>query len=290
MSANLKAGAIMVLSVTLLTLNDGIAKYLSADLSVPQLLFYRGLFATVILAVAAKVSGHALRHRALTDRWVLARAGLDVSCTFTFLVGLTLLPIAIATTLVFVSPVVLTIFAAVFLREHVGWRRWTAVLAGFAGVVLITGLGGQGWTYAVLFPLASAVLIAGRDLVTRMVSPAIPTIHVALATSVCVTLAGLLGLPFADNPLALWHIGWLMLMGLLICGSYFGYITAIRLGELSFVAPMVYASILVALGLGVVIWNDTVSWRQLAGIVMIVASGVVIFVRENARRREALHA
>lgn len=290
MSANLKAGAIMVLSVTLLTLNDGIAKYLSADLSVPQLLFYRGLVATVVLAVAAKMSGYALRHRALTDRWVLARAGLDVSCTFTFLVGLTLLPIAIATTLVFVSPIVLTIFAAVFLREHVGWRRWTAVLAGFAGVVLITGLGGQAWTYAVLLPLASAVLIAARDLVTRMVSPAIPTIYVALATSVFVTLAGLLGLPFADNPLELRHIGWLMLMGLLICGSYFGYITAIRLGELSFVAPMVYASILVALGLGVLIWNDTVSWQQLAGIAMIVTSGVVIFVRENARRREALRA
>ncbi|MGI9333519.1 MAG: DMT family transporter [Gammaproteobacteria bacterium] len=283
MSNNLKAGVVMVVAVTLLTLNDGIAKHLSDTLSVAQILFYRGLFATAALVIAVKASGHSLLHRRLLDRWVLTRGGLDVCCTVTFLFGLTLLPIAIATTLVFVSPIIVTLLAATVLREQVGWRRWSAVFAGFAGVVTIMGLGAQPWSYAMLLPLLAALLLACRDLVTRKVSADIPTIQVALVTSVCVTLAGLVGIPFSENAVAPVHFAWLSLMGLMMCCFYFGHITAVRLGELSFIAPLVYTSILVALGLGVIVWNDTVSWQQLAGIALVVASGVVIFVREGAR-------
>lgn len=281
MSDNLKAGGLMMLGVTLLALNDAIAKTATGTLSVAAVLFYRGLWAIAITCIALKLSGLTIISRDLGQRWVFARGCLETLGTVVFVTSLSLLPIGLATTLVFTSPMLLTLIAAFVLRERVGWRRFSAVFAGFAGVILVSGIGTQHWTSHAVWPLCVALCVAFRDLATRKVDARIHTLHVVLLTAVMVTVAGAIGMPTPLESIQWTTIAMLGVGAALLCGSYYCYISAVRLGELSFVAPLVYVGILVALALGVVVWGDELRVPQLLGTVLIIGSGVVILARER---------
>jgi drug/metabolite transporter (DMT)-like permease len=283
MHHNLRAAGLMVAAMLMLSFNDAIIKHVSEALGIGQLLFLRGLLVTLIFSAVIKASGRPLLPGAILERWSLTRAVFEAAATLTFVSGLALLPLAINTTLVFTSPVLLTVLAALLLHETVGWRRWLAVVAGFSGILLIARPGDQGWSWAVVLPLTAAVMVACRDIATRYIAADLSSLYVALLTAALVGIAGLLVSAFDWQPIELVSITWLLLSASLLSGAYFCYISAIRLGELSFVAPFSYVSVIASIILGRLIWGDVLSWHTLAGVILIIVSGLFIFYREQRK-------
>jgi drug/metabolite transporter (DMT)-like permease len=284
MSTNLKAALVMIGAMVMLTFNDAIVKHTGQTLSVGQILLFRGLMVMTIFAVAIRFSKLPLLTRQLGERWTLVRGVFEVSATACFLSGLVLLPLAVASALVFASPLFITLVAGGLLGERVGWRRWLAVLMGFGGTLLITEPWGASWSVALLLPIAAAALVAGRDISTRYISPHQSSLYVAFLTATMVTIGGAVMSLFQWREVTPTSIGWVAVCAVLLSGAYFALITAFRSGELSFIAPLKYVSIIVAIGLGALIWDERLSLLQFAGVGLVIAAGVVIFYRGRKAR------
>ena len=271
----------MLAAMVMLTFNDAVIKHVGQSLAVGQVLLFRGLMVMAVFAAAIRIAGLPLITRQLGERWTLVRGLFEVAATACFLSGLVLLPLAVASALVFMSPIFITLVAAALPGEHVGWRRWSAVLVGFGGTVLITQPFGASFSLAMLLPIAAAALVAGRDIATRYISTHQSSLYVAFLTAAMVTLGGAVMSLFQWQPVTLTSLGWIAICAILLSGSYFSLITAFRIGEMSFVAPLKYVSIVIAIALGAWIWNERLDVSQLAGVVLIIGAGIAIFVRQR---------
>jgi len=282
---NVAAALLVILGMAMISSNDALMKLSSAELGVGQLLFVRGSLAVILFSVFIKLSGRPLFPRRAFSRWNGLRALCECCATVCFITGLTLLPIAIASTLVWTTPMMLTLAAAFLLKENVSTGRWLAVLVGFAGVLLVTNPFGESFSPAMLLPLLAAVFVTARDLMTRRIEASVDSLYIVLTTLTVVTLAGLLIALFDWRPVSLTRTGWLTLSALLLGTGFLCQITAVRKGELSFIAPFSYTGILVAVFWGYVVWQQWPSNLTFAGIALIVGSGMYILTVGRISRR-----
>lgn len=287
-----KAVAMALIGGAVLSLNDAIIKTLVATFPIGQVLCIRGLFVAVpILLFAWRAGGlHRLRINSLKGQAL--RGICVVSSSFLFVAGLSFLPLAEAIAISFAGPLFVTALAPAMLGEHVGWRRWSAVLIGFAGVLFIVrpGVGAMQW--AALFPVGAAVAGGMRDLITRKISATETSEAVLLVTTVVVTLAGLATWPLGGwRPIPLHELGLFIASGLLVGLAHFCLIESFRLGEAALVAPFKYGNLLWATLFGFLFFGQWPDWQTLAGAFVVVVSGLYILQREQRRRRlAATHA
>lgn len=272
--------AAMIVAALLLTLNDATSKYLTETYSVWQVIAARQFFSLlVIIAYVHAMTGWAAL--AVTNRSVMAlRAAFFVSTTGFIVASFSALPLAFVTAIAFSSPIFVVAFSHVFTSEHVGMRRWLAVLAGFIGVLIIVRPGGAGFEWVWMLPIAAALSAAMRDVVTRGLSKTDTSISILLWSNVTVIV-------FTGIATAL-H-GWtevtgtaavfLFLNGLLNAGAHFLIIESLRLGEASLVAPFRYSGLIWATILGFLIWHELPDGWTLAGATLLVASGIYIIER-----------
>jgi drug/metabolite transporter (DMT)-like permease len=210
----------------------------------------------------------------------VARGAIEVGCGGLYFLALASLPLGDTATLFFVAPILLTALAALLLKEPVGARRWAAVGLGFLGV-LVTAGAPQAWTVLLLLPLGSAMFSAFRDIATRQIPPTVPAGAISLVTAASMGIGGFLTLPFGwVRPDA---AGLLLLAGsaLVVAGGYQSYVLAIRLGDLSFVSPIRYVAVPIAMVLGFIGWGDVPAAHKLLGAAIIVGSGLFILYRER---------
>ncbi len=287
---NLKAAMLVVIAMTMITTNDAIVKHITQVFGIGQIMFMRGLLICVIFAVVLKFKKQPVLDRASVNRWSLVRACLELLATLTFLTGLSLLPIATASTLGFASPLFLAILAAVFLGERVGLLRWLIIVAGFGGVILITNPFSGEMNWAVIFPITCAVFVALRDMVIRYVPPGISTHQVAFTNAWVVTLGGGIYSLFQGWNVAelSWYLWFIALSITMYCGYLF-YISGSRLGELSYIGPFKYVSILIAIGYGYLLWDELPSPTMLIGAAIIIFSGVILIYGEKRKARLAAY-
>lgn len=291
---NLKAAGLVSLTMSLFAISDTLVKSLFERLAVGQVLGLRGLFITCLLLAFLLVRHRRLVLGQLLDRIALARAGLEIAVAYAFFKSLQLMPLADATVLLFAAPIIMTVAATLFLGEKVGPRRWTAVLVGFAGVVLVAGPGNATIGLAALLPLTAAFLVAGRDLITRFIPPGHDSTTVALTTAVGVTLGGWLSLPAGALGIATpwllpsageWAI--ILLSAAIIGTAYNTIVIGYRLGETSFLAPFRYTAIPLAILLSWTVFGDVPSPVMLLGALIITGSGLFIFARERQLAKQA---
>ena len=275
-SNNVKAALLMMLAMALLASNDVIMKRGSENLGIGQLLFIRGSLAIAIFSFAIKVAGRRINLESAFSKWVVLRAFSECGATLCFIIALSLLPFATASTLLSTSPIFLTIAASLVLRERVAMVRWLAVLVGFIGVVLVANPGSADFSLAMLLPLAAAVLLCVRDLVTRKLDPSLNSLCITWTTLVVVTVAGLL-LSFLDwRPVEITQVAWLSGSAVLISSAFFFLVSSVRLGELSFIAPFSFTGTLIAVVYGIVVWNELLGPTMILGIALIIVSGLYI--------------
>ncbi len=283
---NMRGALLMMGAMTAYTLNDVFVKLALADVPLFQAIFLRGIGAVLFLFILCHVLGQ-LRFDFPRSEWglIALRTSGEVAGTYFFLTALWHMPIANVTAVMQALPLTVSLAAAVFLREPLGWRRLTAILIGFAGVMLIIQPGGADFSFFSLYALITVVCVTLRDLMVRRMSRDVPAVLVALAAAVGVTALGGVGSLFIDlQPVGMWP-------GLYIfgatCSLAFGYVfsvTAMRKGEIGFVAPFRYASLVAALILGVVVFGEWPNGLTFLGAGIVVATGLFTLYRETQLR------
>lgn len=286
---NIRAALLVMIAMAMITTNDAIVKHISQVFGIGQIMFIRGLLTCAIFAAVLSYRGQPVFSLRALHRWNLIRGLLELLATLFFLTGLSLLPIATASTLGFSSPIFLALMASLVIRERVGLVRWTVILVGFGGVLLITNPFAASANWAVIFPIVCAVLVALRDLVIRFVPGDIPSLQVAFTNAWIVTLGGgvyslIQGWAF---PALDWYV-WFGGLAVAICCGYLFNVMGTRLGELSYVGPFKYTSIVLAFVYGYFIWGNTPTPAMLAGAAVIIVSGIYLITHEKRRARAAI--
>ncbi len=277
----------MVGGSALITLNDSIIKSLGGIYPVGEMLFVRCLFTLIPVAYFAWRAGGLASLRVNDWTGQAIRAVAVVSSAFCFVYGLKFLPLADNVAIAFAGPLFVTALAPFLLGEFVGWKRWTAVLVGFAGVLIMVRPTGAGLQWAALLPLGAALTGAVRDIWTRRLRLTETSESILLVTTTAVGLGGLVTVPFAWVTPTLPHLAALAVSGLLLGCSHFLVIEALRLTEAAVVVPFKYSAFVWAVLLGFIMWGDIPQPWTLAGVVLVIGSGLYILNRELMQRAPA---
>ena len=190
------------------------------------------------------------------------------------------MPLADAIAITFAGPLFVTALAPIFLHEQVGWRRWGAVLTGFAGViVMVRPSGASALQWVALLPLGVALCGAIRDITTRHMHGTETTAGIMFYSTGGVIVVGFATAPFAWEPISAIQYGMFAINGLVLGGAYFFLVEALRLAEASLVTPYKYATLIWAILIGIAVWGDLPDLQMLGGAVLVVASGLYILHR-----------
>jgi drug/metabolite transporter (DMT)-like permease len=288
-AANRRGVLAMAAGMASFVSNDALVKFVSQSLPAAQLIFVRGVFATLLLLAIAHAMGATSQLRTLLDRKVLVRAAFDAFATMTYLTSLFHLPIGNATAINMATPLFITLFAVIAFNEQVGTGRWMAIATGFVGVLLVVQPSGTAFNAYALLCLGGTLLHASRDLITRAIDRSIPSILITLSTAVAVTLLSAVFGLFEDwKPVSWQQLALLATASGFLSGGYYLLTVAMRGGEMSVIAPFRYAGLLFALVLGFVVWGDVPNALAWAGIGLLVAAGLYVLHSERSRPRAEL--
>jgi drug/metabolite transporter (DMT)-like permease len=288
LSDNSRGIALMCLSMLAFTLNDTFMKAVTGDgMPLFQAILLRGVISTAgLIVIAARTEGGLRLMPAGSDRLYLSlRTVGEITSTLTFLLALTHMPLANLSAIMQSLPLAVTLSAALLLKVPIGWRRLTAIMVGFVGVMLIIRPGAADFDRWSVLGLASVACVVLRDLSTRAFSPNLPSTTGAIWAAVSVTAMGAIGVAVEGwQPVDLKTVletG--AAAGFLIVG-YLCAIKVMRVGDLTTVAPFRYTSLLFAIILGWALFGTLPDQYALIGGAIVVASGIYMLVRERTRR------
>lgn len=283
LSPNIVGALFMMGSMAAFTMNDALIKSTNGDLPLWQLLFLRGLLTSVlVMALGVWLGSLGWRFSQRDWFWLAMRSLSEIGAAYFMITALLALPLANVTAILQMMPLSVTLAAALFLGEALGWRRMVAILIGFAGMLLIVRPGPEGFDMMSLYAVAAVGFVTARDITTRKMSTNVPSLTITLAASLCVTaFAGVASAVqgWAEVTLPLW-----MLIGgaaLTISAAYYFSIQTMRYGEISFIAPFRYTSLIWALTFGWLVFDDWPDALTFLGAGIIVATGLFTFWREQ---------
>lgn len=271
-------------------LNDTQVKVVGETLPLGEMVFIRGLFASILIGALAVYFGLHRYIGLLLHKTVIWRTIGEMGATILFLTALLHMPIADITAVLQVIPLAITAAGAIFLAEAVGWRRWTAIAVGFAGVLIVLRPGGEGFNLYGLLALGAMLFVTMRDMVTRVMPAATPTFLVGAFTSVAMTVLGA-GMGVAESWAMPTAFDLLLMFGAaaFIAVGYLTAIVAMRHGDVAVVAPFRYSVIVWAIIVGYLVFGDVPDLPTLAGTAIIIVTGIYTLYRELALAR-AEHA
>ncbi len=291
-NGNLRGIVLMVVSMAAFAIEDSFIKRAADDMPTGQILLMLGVFGAAIFTVMAARAGQKPFSRDLLQGQVMLRNLGEVIGTMGFVTAIALTPLTSATAILQAMPLAVTLGAALFLGESVGWRRWTAILVGFAGVLVIIRPGLEGFDINSLWAVLAVFGLAIRDLATRRVPARIGSMSISVSGFVSVAILG--GAMLALSGGAVWPgtLQTALMVGALSAGvvGYWMVVEAMRVGEISAVTPFRYARLIFALIIGILIFGERPDVMTLAGATLVIGSGLYTFARERVRRRNAARA
>lgn len=279
---NMRGASLMMASMAAFTFNDACLKYAASELPLFQTVFLRGLLVTGLLLLLAWHQ-NALRPIPPGEWPKVALRALAELCAFLpFVIALTHMPLANLTAILQVLPLTLTLAGAVFLRESVGWRRWSAILVGFFGVLLIVQPGMAGFNGYALLGLLAVVAVTLRDIITRGLAPEVPSLLVSVVTAASICTLGAVGSLFETwspvTPMQGSVIAW---ASIFILGGYLFSVMVMRVGEIGFVTPFRYTALIWGLLLGWLVFGEWPNTLALLGGGIVAATGIYTLWRER---------
>jgi len=280
---NLLGAALMTCCVLAYVLNDAVMKLLFADIDFFQAIFLRGLVSLPPLLVLALMTKTLLqKYSAKNQGLMIIRILAEIGTTVTFLTALKHMPLANVTAILQSLPLAITMAAAIFLGEPVGWRRWSAICLGFTGVLLIIRPGLAGFNSYSLLALAAVLLLTIREISTRQLDNKIPTVTVALSTTLGITVFAalmLIGDEWAEINFVSWSL--IIAAAAAVTVATLLSVVAMRTGDIGFVSPFRYTSLIGAIGLGILLFGEWPDGMTLLGAVIIAFAGVYSLYREQ---------
>jgi len=266
--------------VFLFSVIDALGKWSLGAMGVGQLLLFRSITGLVLLAPLLVRAGPRAFTRAPRPGLQVLRMVLAAVDSGAFFLAVTFLPLADAVTFYLAGPIFVTVMAAIFLGERVGWRRWLAVLVGFAGVVLALGPSASVASLPALIALFGTLMFSLLMIVTRHLRDT-PDLVLVSGNFIGTAVLGALVAPFTWSPVELPDVLPVMVMGVLSLVAHATVNRSLKLAPASTVAPFHYTIIVWAALFGFLVFGDMPGPFTIIGAMLIVGAGLFIYVRER---------
>lgn len=291
LSENMRAALLITISMAAFTVNDAFVKLASLNVPFFEMIFIRGVLITIGLLLLAAHWGHLQYKPSRKDRTLtLLRTAAECAGTYFFLTALLSIPIANLSAILQALPLTVTLAAALFFREAVGWRRFAAILVGFVGVAIIIRPDVDGFSIYSIYGVAAVFCITFRDLAARRLSSTIPSSRVAVSAAIGLTTMAALGGMYMQE---VWIVPelreWVLLGSAALClmAGYLSAVSGMRTGDIGFVAPFRYTSLIVALIVGLIVFEEWPDAWTMVGAGIVVATGLFTLYRDRSSARKS---
>jgi len=289
--SNLRGAMLMVFAMGLFAIEDGLIKSLTGTIPVGQIIAITCIGGLAYFIAYFRIKKIPLWQPEYLDRKVLLRTAFDASGSLCFVTALSLIPLTTASAVIQATPLVVALGAALFLGQSIGWRRWIAIIIGFAGVMIIIRPGMEGFEPATLFAVAGMLGLAARDLFTRSLTVSLSGAQLsAHAFAAQIVAASLLlisqGQGFVTpNPKEA-----ILLVGCIFFGvtAYLAIVAATREGNAGIISSFRYSRMIFALIIGFAVFQEVPDTATIVGATIVIASGIFTLLREARLRRASL--
>jgi drug/metabolite transporter (DMT)-like permease len=285
---NLRGILLMVLAMAGFAVEDAMIKAASVTVPVGQIMLLICIVGLTVFALWALLGGHGLLQPAAFSGPVIGRTLAEMVGSGGILMGLSLAPLSLVSAILQASPIMVVAAAAIFLGEDVGWRRWTAILVGFFGVILIIKPWSSTFDPNLLWAVVGAIGMSARDIFSRRMDPALHTSVVASWGYVGVLVLSIVMLAIAGGPVLPGTTAWAQIAVAMVIGfaAYWAIIEATRAGDVSVITPFRYTRLIFALGLGLMLFAERPDGQTLFGASLVIGSGLYTLYRERRRKVE----
>ncbi len=286
---NVNGILLVVGAMAAFALEDMFIKHLSVSVPTGQIMILLGAVCGLVFAIMAVGTRKRIFDRVAWRPLPLVRAGSEGIGAIAFVTALALVDLSTVAAVFQAMPLAVTVGAALFLGEQVGWRRWSAVGVGFVGVLMIIRPGLEGFQPETLLVVISVVCIAARDLITRRLDADIASSVVALQAYIAAILGGLVLMVVQTQPLVpLGSAQMAPLIGAVIFSviGYYGIVTAMRVGDASALTPFRYTRLVFSIAAGMIMFGERPDLMTIAGASLILGSGLYTFLRERRLARD----
>ena len=268
--------------------SDVCTKLVAKNYPFGETIAVRGFFTIIVVGIVLALSGYWRAVPRVLIKPVFLRSAFDALASLLYIAALINMPIANAAALNMAHPLILVALSVIFFAEAVGWRRWSAVIVGFIGVLFIVRPTPEAFNMFALAGLGAPFFGALRELATRRLDPALPSMAIAFVSVIVLTLAGCAGsLIETWRLMGWWELGLLSLAGCFFSLATYLVVFAFRTAEISAVAPFRYTFLVFAGIAGYVFFGEWPDLWSIVGAVLIVGSGLYTLHREALRRRAA---
>ena len=273
----------MILAMAGFALEDLFFKIMGNTWSPMQILMVVGFLGGCTYAIIARMQGINVFDPKLLDPKALFRMFCEVAGTLAYSSAVILGSVSLASTMIQAMPLLVTMGAAIFLGEQVGWRRWTAILIGLFGVILVMEPWSAEFSYYTLLAFLGVIGLSARDLVTRVIRQDIPSISLATWGFWSIVPTSLIFLAFGQKFTASTTGIALPIIGALFFGliGYYLLIRAMRIGDIAVITPFRYSRLIFGGMIGVLIFGEKLSTSAIIGAIIILITGIYTFMRER---------
>ena len=284
---NVQGILFLTAAMLLFAIEDTLIKLLTGTFAQWQIIAMLGIGGAAVFGVFANVKGRLQISELLSSPVLMARSLAEAAAAGAYVISLSKVDLSVTAAVFQATPLAITFGAAVFLKESVGWRRWSAIIIGFAGVLIIIRPGFDGFQPAALWSLVAVAAVAARDLLTRFIPAS--TQSTAVAFYAFLTLA-IIGIPLTlltseFRPLtgnSIYLVPFAVLFG---TAGYYAIVNAMRAGDVSAIMPFRYTRLIFSIILGMIVFSESLDVFTIVGASIIIATGLFTFWRENRLRR-----
>ena len=265
--------------------NDAMVKFIYQNYDeifvLNQLIFIRGIFALFFIGVFLYFKNQLNFRVIFSSRQLKIRGFFEALAAICFFIGVATLPFGMVYVLLSLAPIILTTFGALFLNEKVRWRRWTAVILGFAGVVIVINPSELRFGYFFIFPLLSAILLSFRDMYTKKIKGNFHSLQIAFITCLVVTIFfGLLSI-YKFYFFTLKEFAVLFVSSFFLSLGYIFSVATIKVALVSVTSTFRYSVIIWGILYGYFYFNEIPNINTYIGAIMIIISGLIIISRQK---------
>ena len=252
---NLNGIILMTLAMLAFAIDDMFLKLLTSTVPIGQSMFLMGVGSSLVFYVLVKKSGGRIFDKSLLQFPMLLRNTGDLIGTFGIFIAIALIPLTTVVTIMMALPLLVILAAVFFLNEKVGLKRWVAVLSGILGMLLVVKPGTEAFNLHTLFAVIGVIGMTVRDIGSRMAPKSVKSLT---------TIEGI-------------YLVFLILIGTF---AYHAMTIAVRMGDISAIAPVRYTRLFFAMIIGLIIFNEEPDFYTIIGAGIIVISGLYAFLRE----------
>ena len=276
---------LMIIGQLCFSINDTIVKFevkkIENIFSIFNIIFIRGIFATIIIFIYLYFFKKKNIFKIIWNKNYYFRGIYEVATALFFFTGLMFMPISQVYTLLMTNPFFVTIFAYFFLKERVGFRRWTAVIIGFVGVLIIIKPQNMSFNYLFLFPILAAIFLTIRDINTKNIVTKENSFEIIFITSLLICIfSGLSSLYFGFE-VKLNQIPNIFISAIFLTIAYLFSVLTIFYAPLSLTASSRYSVIIFGIIFGYLILNEIPTFNMIVGAVIITSSGIFVIKRQK---------